>query len=87
MDAGGFFRWVRATSEHHLMIDAQAKVARRQGSRGPRPPRGVEIFWRRVYVPLFYALPSGLRNRMIAAMPGSHRKSWPEEPPLRGPAV
>lgn len=82
-----FFMWLRMTSEHYLMIDAQDKVARRLGTRPPSRPRGIAIFWRRVYVPIFYFLPGSLRNGMIAAMPGSHRKDWPIEPPLKGPAV
>lgn len=84
---GKFFRWVRATSEHYLMIDAQDKVAKRLGMARPTSPRGVAIFWRRVYVPLFFLLPARLRNAMIASMPGSHRKHWPPEPELKGPAV
>ncbi|WP_110207108.1 hypothetical protein [Nocardioides daejeonensis] len=83
----GFTRWVRSTSEHYLMIDAQDKVARRLGTTRPAPPRGVEIFWRRIYVPLFYLLPAGLRNAIIAKMPGSHQKRWVKQAPLRGPAV
>lgn len=83
-----FFGWVRRISEHYLMVDAQDKVAKRLGTTRPRKPQGVvEIFWRRVYVPVFYFLPARLRDGMIARMPGSHGKSWPIEPPLRGPAV
>ncbi len=83
----GLTRWVRATSEHHLMVDAQDRVARRLGTNRPNPPRGVEIFWRRVYVPVFHRLPPRLRDAMIARMPGSHRKRWKQQPPLRGPAI
>lgn len=82
-----FTRWVRSTSEHHLMVDAQDKVARRLGTTRPARPRGLEIFWRRIYVPLFHLLPAGLRNAIIARMPGSHQKSWKKQTPLRGPAV
>jgi hypothetical protein len=83
----GFFRWVRSTSEHYLMIDAQDKVAKRLGTPRPSAPRGAAIFWRRVYVPMFYVLPAALRDRIIASMPGSHRNQWPVEPELKGPAV
>ena len=83
----GLTRWVRGTSEHYLMIDAQDKVARRLGTTRPSPPRGWEIFWRRIYVPLFYLIPAGLRTAIIARMPGSHQKRWVKQAPLRGPAV
>lgn len=80
-------RWVRRTSEHYLMVDAMETVGRRLGAGTPRPPRGSEIFWRRVYVPVYHALPAGLRDGIVARMPGSHRKSWPPPPRPRGPAV
>jgi len=83
-----FFQWVRQTSERNLMIDAQDRIGRKLGARRPAPPHGAEeIFWRRVYVPVFHRLPQSVRDTMIARMPGSHRKRWPSEPPLRGPAV
>ena len=83
-----FFQWVRQTSERNLMIDAQDRIGRKLGARRPAPPHGAEeIFWRRVYVPVFHRLPQSVRDTMIARMPGSHRKRWPTEPPLRGPAV
>ena len=83
-----FFQWVRQTSERNLMIDAQDLIGRKLGACRPAPPRGAkEIFWRRVYVPAFHRLPQSVRDAMIARMPGSHRKRWPTEPPLRGPAV
>jgi hypothetical protein len=80
-------RWVRSTSEHYLMIDAEDKVGSRLGMRRPLPPKGVEIFWRRVYVPVFHRLPPKLRDAVIARMPGSHQKEWKSQPPSRGPAV
>ena len=46
-----FSRWLRATSEHYLMIAAQEKIAAKYGVAPPRRPRGREIFWLRVYVP------------------------------------
>lgn len=82
-----FFQWVRQTSEHHLMLDAQDRIGRRLSAQRPAQPRGSEIFWRRVYVPVFHRLPQSVRDAMIARMPGSHRERWPSEPPLRGPAV
>lgn len=83
----GLTRWVRSTSEHYLMIEAEDQTALRLGARRPDPPKGAEIFWRRVYVPLFHRLPPGLRTAIIARMPGSHQQEWKPQPPLRGPAV
>jgi hypothetical protein len=83
----GFFQWVRQTSEHHLMIDAQDRIGHKLGAGRPAPPHGAELFWRRVYVPVFHHLPPGVRNTMIARMPGSHRQRWPSEPPPAGGAV
>jgi hypothetical protein len=83
----GLTRWVRQTSEHYLMIDAQDKVGARLGANRPPPPRGAEIFWRRIYVPIFHRLPPGLRASIIARMPGSHRQPWEPQPPSQGPAI
>jgi hypothetical protein len=82
-----FSQWVRKTSEHYLKIEASAKIARKLGTTPPLPPRGMEIFWRRIYVPIFRLLPAWLRNGVIATMPGSHRKQWKKQPPSQGPAV
>jgi hypothetical protein len=82
-----FLQWVRRTSEHHLMVDAMDTVARKLDANTPEPPRGVAIFWRRVYVPIFHRLPVGLRDELIARMPGSHRMPWKSPPRLKGPAV
>lgn len=81
-----FSRWLRSTSEHHLMVAAQAQVARRNGLVPPRP-RGVEVFWQRVYAPVFHALPYALRAKVAGAMPGSHRRTWHPPPRAQGPAV
>jgi hypothetical protein len=81
------FQWVRQTSEHHLMLDAQDRIGRQLGAGRPAAPHGAELFWRRVYVPVFHRLPPSVRNSMIARMPGSHRQRWPSEPPPAGPAV
>lgn len=82
-----FVQWVRRTSEHHLMVDAMDKVGHKLGGNTPPSPHGAELFWRRVYVPVFHRLPRGLREGMIARMPGSHRQTWPAPPRPRGPAV
>jgi len=44
-----FSRWLRATSEHYLMVAAQEKVAAKYHVIPPRPPRGFSPFvhvWR-----------------------------------------
>ncbi len=81
-----FTRWVRSTSEHHLLVAAQAEVARTYGLQAPRP-HGVDVFWQRVYAPLFHLLPLALRTRVANAMPGSHRQTWHQPPQAGGPAV
>lgn len=81
-----FARWLRSTSEHHLLVVAQAKVARKNGLVPPKP-HGVDIFWQRVYAPVFYALPYALRARVANAMPGSHRQTWHPPQQHQGPAV
>jgi hypothetical protein len=85
--AGGFPRWLRATSEHYLKLAAQAEIARRHGGRVPPPPRGAELFWLKVYAPVYHRLPASLRTAVIARLPGSHRQTWtyPDRP--SGPAV
>lgn len=80
-------RWVRAVSEEQLLIAAQRQIARRYGAPAPPPPRGVDVFWQRVYVPLFYALPYRLRARVAGLMPGSHRRTWHQPQQVKGPAV
>ena len=81
-----FPRWVRSTSEHHLLVVAQAKVARRYGLSAPRPT-GVDVLWQRVYAPVFYLLPFALRTKVADAMPGSHKQTWHTPPQAKGPAV
>jgi hypothetical protein len=85
-DRQSFLRWVRSTSEHHLLVAAQAKVARRNGLVPPKP-KGAAIFWQKVYAPVFYALPYSLRARVANRMPGSHRRTWHAPPQHQGPAV
>lgn len=78
-----FSRWLRSNSEHYLMIAAQERVAREHGVPGPRRPRGVvELFWLRVFAPLYRLLPWPVRQRVMRLMPGSHRRTW-TPPPAR----
>ena len=80
-------RWLRATSEHYLMVAAQAKVAAKYQVTPPRQPRGAEVFWLRVYVPAYRALPWPLRSAVMRRLPGSHRMTWTKEERPRGPAI
>ncbi len=74
-----FHRWLRSNSEYHLMVDAQDRMARQLGFNPPPGPRGLsERFWRQIFVPVFRAMPEGLRTGMIQALPGSHRQAWPK---------
>jgi hypothetical protein len=82
-----FSRWLRATSERHLMIAAQHKLAAKYGIPPPRPPRGADIFWLRVYVPAYQAVPWRLRSAIMRRLPGSHRMAWTKGDRPRGPAA
>jgi hypothetical protein len=82
-----FARWLRATSEHHLMVAAQEKVAACYHVPPPPRPHGIEVFWRRVYVPVYRAMPWRARSAVIRLMPGSHRMTWSKAQRPRGPAV
>lgn len=78
---------MRARSEEQLLIAAQRRMAQAHGLPTPPPPRGLDVFWQRVYAPLFYRLPYAVRARVANAMPGSHRKTWHTPPQAGGPAV
>jgi hypothetical protein len=79
--------WLRERSEHYLMRAAQRDMAAKY-ARPPGPPaRRAEMFWLRVYVPAYRALPWRLRNFVIQRMPGSHRMTWTRPTRPRGPAV
>jgi hypothetical protein len=80
-----FSRWLRATSERYLMIAAQRDMAAKYGVPPPRRPRGAEVFWLRVYVPAYRAVPWRLRSAIMRRMPGSHRMTWTTVARPRGP--
>ena len=82
-----FSRWLRATSERYLMIAAQQDIAAKYGVPPPRRPRGAEIFWLRVYVPAYRAVPWRLRSAIMRRMPGSHRMTWTASNRPRGHAT
>jgi hypothetical protein len=78
-----FFEWVRGNSERYLLEAAQADLARRYlGRPGPVGPRGLQqLFWKRLFVPVYRRLPWSVRHAVILAMPGSHRRSWQRRGP------
>lgn len=82
-----FARWLRARSEQQLMAAAERQVAVRHGLPAPPPPRGVDVFWQRVYVPAYNRLPWRLRAVVMKALPGSHRRTWHRPEEAQGPAV
>lgn len=71
--------WVRTNAEHYLLQDAQRQTAATYGVAGHAGPRSLkDRFWRQVFVPVYRLLPWGIRSRIMQAMPGSHRRSWPK---------
>jgi hypothetical protein len=84
----GLSGWLRTNAEHYLLVDAHRRLAGKYGSPAPRKPRGAkEIFWLKIFAPLYGVLPWPVRHRIMRAMPGSHRKTWASPPAPRGPAV
>jgi hypothetical protein len=81
-----FTRWVRSVSQRQLMTAAKTKVAKRSGLQS-RPPEGKDVFWQKVYAPVYYSLPISLRDKVVASMPGSHRKTWHTPAQVSGPAA
>lgn len=71
-------QWLRRNSERSLMDAAEEDLARRYlGRGGPAVRRRpAALFWRRVFVPVYRALPWGIRHTALRAMPGSHRRRW-----------
>ncbi|MGH3927424.1 MAG: hypothetical protein ACRDTT_31940, partial [Pseudonocardiaceae bacterium] len=68
-------RWLRDNAEHYLLVAAQDRIGRQYGVTRPRRPQGLEeIFWRRLFAPIYRLLPWTLRSRVLRAMPGSHRQ-------------
>jgi hypothetical protein len=83
-----FSRWLRANSEHYLLADAQARMARTYGRPVPPAPSGAKaIFWSRLFVPAYRRLPWGVRRSVIQRMPGSHRRAWSPVPSHGDPAI
>jgi hypothetical protein len=78
-------RWLRENAEHYLLRDAQGRVARIHGMTPP-PVEG-SFFWTKIFVPVYRWTPWSVRRKVMAAMPGSHRKHWPKPTQPAGPAV
>jgi len=71
------FRWIRSHSERFLIEASQRRAAEGYFGTGALPPRPPgQLFWRRVFVPVYRRLPWALRLSIIRAMPGSHREHW-----------
>lgn len=78
-----FFHWLRTNAEHYLLEAAQVSMAEKyRGGAGPvlKPAPGA-FFWRRIFVPIYRLLPWSIRNRIMRAMPGSHRRNWERREP------
>jgi hypothetical protein len=81
-------RQLRSNSERYLLQDAQARAAQKHGLNPPPPPRTTrELFWRKVFVPVYRRLPWPVRRFTIGVMPGSHRQEWSPPPTRHNPAV
>ena len=82
-----FTRRVRSVSEKHLLTAAQAVVAKRYGVAPPARPAGIDVFWQKVYAPIYHLLPWRFRAKIMTLMPGSHRQRWTPRAPTGGPAL
>jgi hypothetical protein len=77
-----FFEWVRTNSEHYLMEASQREMAQKYLGEEP-PVVGAtlkDIFFRRLFVPIYRLLPYRIRRMVMMAMPGSHRQDWGGRP-------
>lgn len=73
-----FLEWVRTNSEHYLMEASQREMARKYLGEEP-PVTGSslkDIFFRRLFVPVYRRMPWKMRRMIMVAMPGSHRQDW-----------
>ncbi len=80
--------WVRVNSQKYLLEAVQERVARQYlGRPGPVGRPGLqELFWKRIFVPLYRLLPWEWRRAIILAMPGSHRRGWQPDERAQPPA-
>ena len=77
--------WLRTNSQHYLLRDAQARIARKYGM--TPPSTNGSFFWTKIFVPVYRLMPWGLRRPIMTAIPGSHRKRWPVQMQPEGPAI
>jgi hypothetical protein len=81
-----FTEWLRTNSQQYLLSDAQQRIGRKNGVTVYGKPRTFkDRFWRYIFVPTYKMLPNGLRESLIRAMPGSHRRAWPKASPRPRP--
>ncbi|MFZ9988542.1 MAG: hypothetical protein ACO3JT_01795 [Candidatus Nanopelagicales bacterium] len=80
-----FTTWLRVNSQHYLLQDAHVSMARKYGY--PVPPVRGSFFWTKVFVPVYRLMPWGLRQPIMTAIPGSHRKPWSTQMLPEGPAI
>lgn len=83
-----FFEWLRTTSEHYLMEASQRDMAKKYlGEDPPVVGSGIEeIFFRRLFVPIYRRLPWRIRRVIMMSMPGSHRQDWGGRAPPQQPS-
>jgi len=84
-----FSTWLRSNSEHYLLRDSQARLSQTYGLPTPPPERGgpSQLFWTRVFVPVYRLMPWAVVRRVMGLIPGSHRKAWAKQPPRHDPAI
>lgn len=79
------FVWLRTNSQHYLLRDSQARIARKHGY--APPDTAGSFFWTSIFLPIYRVMPWGLRKRIMVAIPGSHTKQWAKQRQPDGPAV
>jgi hypothetical protein len=77
-----FAEWLRVNSQHYLLEASEREMAQRYlGAAPPVADDGLEaLFWRKVFVPVYRAVPWRWRRWIMQMMPGSHRRQcsyWP----------
>lgn len=82
-----FARTLREVSERHLMTAAARQIAAKYDATPPPPPKGIDLFWQKIYVPAYYRLPLKMRTMVMERLPGSHRRTWHFPGRPQGPAV
>lgn len=83
MTGVAFAEWLRTNSQHYLLEASEREMAERYlGTAPPLVGGGAgALFWRRIFVPAYRLVPWAWRRRVMAMMPGSHRRTWSYRPP------